>query len=207
PNEYETIIRAIRILDFATCISFVPRNASHRDYLSILPQKEPKGCWSSIGRIGGKQKLSLQKPEKGRSKCLGGPGRAIHEIMHSLGVFHEQSRSDRDNYINVIWDNVKPGTHSIQSAFCFKHNFNVAPDENVTFNFEYDYNSIMHYGSKHFSVKGKRTILPKKSGVVIGQRVNLSKTDCMKLNAMYGCLDQDAFAREKYTTICSAMGL
>lgn len=30
----------------------------------------------------------------------------MHEILHALGIFHEQSRSDRDRFVKVVWENV-----------------------------------------------------------------------------------------------------
>lgn len=39
-------------------------------------------------------------------KCLGGPGKAIHETLHALGIFHEQSRADRDDYVTLNRENV-----------------------------------------------------------------------------------------------------
>ena len=59
-------------------------------------------CWSSIGRSGGKQRLSLGKGCERK-------GVALHELMHVLGFFHEQSRLDRDKYVTVYWSNVDKG--------------------------------------------------------------------------------------------------
>ena len=55
---------------------------------------------SSIGRIGGKQDLCLTLD------CMS--GNVMHEIGHALGLLHEQTRYDRDNYIIVNIDNVEP---------------------------------------------------------------------------------------------------
>jgi hypothetical protein len=48
----------------------------------------------------------------------------------------------------------------------------------------------MHYGSSYFSKqKGKPTLVAKMKGEKIGQRKALSQTDCLKINELYGCLD------------------
>ena len=59
-------------------------------------------CYSMIGRDGGMQYLSLG------SGCFR-KGIAIHETMHLVGFFHEQSRLDRDRYVDVHYYNVLPG--------------------------------------------------------------------------------------------------
>ena len=61
-----------------TCIKFVPRRGTEPDYLSI--QSEQSGCWSSVGRVGGKQQINLQNPG-----CVSKVGTVIHEMMHALG--------------------------------------------------------------------------------------------------------------------------
>lgn len=59
-------------------------------------------CWSQVGIRGGKQQLSLG------SGCEN-KGRAIHELMHSLGFLHEQSRQDRDEHVTILYQNIQDG--------------------------------------------------------------------------------------------------
>lgn len=61
----------------------------------------------------------------------------------------------------------------------------------------------------HFSKeKGKPTITPKMPGVKrLGQRKALSKTDCLKVNDLYGCLTKNIFYQRKYYTICQNLGI
>lgn len=66
-------------------------------------------CWSFVGKFGGAQILSLEPPDEKGPNCLENEGRAIHELMHALGIFHEHSRADRDTYIDVHYENIIPG--------------------------------------------------------------------------------------------------
>lgn len=199
-DDQITIYQAIRTLNFMTCVNFVPWNGNSKDFLLIWPIKYPKGCWSYIGKIGGVQIVSLQPPDENGPNCLGGEGRALHELMHALGIFHEQSRDDRDRFVKVHWDNIIPG---------FRNNFEKQSKKNTSFNFEYDYESIMHYGMNAFSkVKGKPTLTAKMTGKKLGQRKSLSKTDCLKINDLYGCLDDsNSKISKKYYTLCRVLGL
>ena len=66
-------------------------------------------------------------------------GTIMHELLHTLGFWHEQSRPDRDYHIKINEDNIIPS---------MKHNFK--KQEGQTQNAPYDTCSIMHYNSNTF---------------------------------------------------------
>ncbi|XP_064353898.1 astacin-like metalloendopeptidase [Dromaius novaehollandiae] len=161
--------------DFArlTCVRFVPRS-SQRDFVSIAPMA---GCFSSVGRAGGMQPLSLAPA------CLrGGKGVALHELMHVAGFWHEHSRADRDDYISISWDNILPG---------FEGNFMKSRTPNMLVG--YDYSSVLHYSRYAFSRSGAPTITPLRAPAApLGQRRGLSASDAARVNRLYGCRDAAA---------------
>jgi len=132
------------------------------------------GCFSRVGRQGGVQVVSIG------TGCTAGS--AIHEIGHSLGLWHEQSRSDRDNFIQIVEANIDP-------MFLSNFDKHVLDGEDLG---PYDFGSIMHYPATAFSVNGQPTILAK-SGAPIGQRDGLSKGDLAGIRLMYPQLDWSKF--------------
>lgn len=69
-------------------------------------------CWSQIGRQGEIQQLSLGKGCETR-------GRAIHELMHGIGFYHEQSRQDRDQHVKILLQNVENGECTTTHENCY----------------------------------------------------------------------------------------
>ncbi|XP_018599957.1 high choriolytic enzyme 1-like isoform X2 [Scleropages formosus] len=170
--DMDRITIELGILDISsrTCVKFVPRTHED-DFLDIQPHS---GCWSYLGRTGGAQTLSLQSPG-----CMWS-GVVSHELMHALGFVHEQSRSDRNRYVTIKWENIVEGQ---------EHNFKKYETNNLKT--PYDYGSIMHYGRYAFSEDGDPTIVPKPDPrTPIGQRDGPSATDLHKINLLYNCGEQ-----------------
>ncbi len=126
------------------------------------------GCASWVGRLGNEQEVWVA------DNCAAGS--VMHEIGHALGLEHEHTRPDRDQYIQINWENI---------AADKRHNFDVAPEGSRLLG-EYDYESIMHYGPTNFSVNGKKTITPiLVSADIIGQRTAPSAGDLAAIAQLY----------------------
>jgi len=160
---------AVKELESVSCVRFVPRT-NEKDYVRIITGD---GCYSLIGRDGGQQQLSLGVG------CYR-KGIAIHEVMHLLGFFHEQSRLDRDDHVTVNYENAQLDA---------KRQFKKYKDADAnTLGEAYDPDSIMHYSNTAFSSNGRDTIIFKKNPTrKLGQRDHLSPIDIRQLNTLYRC--------------------
>eukprot|EP00058_Branchiostoma_floridae_P026505 XP_002611996.1 hypothetical protein BRAFLDRAFT_86955 [Branchiostoma floridae] len=108
-------------------------------------------------------------------------GVMMHELMHVIGFWHEQSRSDRDDWVVIQWENIQDG---------MAHNFDKYSQMEVdTLGAPYDYGSIMHYSAVSFSKSGLPTIVARNpTDETLGQRGGFSTTDVQKINQLYSCL-------------------
>lgn len=166
-------------------------------------QTNNSGCYSNVGHLDeGQQSLNLQLYPVGQG-CFR-LGTIMHEFLHTLGFYHMQSASERDDFVRIAWQHLAPGT---------EHNFNKYDADRISnFGELYDVTSIMHYSAYGFSKNGYATIIPNvRLGCVrftnsiyklsfapfslqditlidmMGQRAALSVLDIARLNAMYKC--------------------
>ena len=128
--------------------------------------------------VGGKQPINLA------DACS--TGNVIHEIGHAIGLFHEQSRLDRDNYITVQWDNIRSGyEHNFYNISRYSLNVGDHTDE-------LDFSSIMMYPSYAFTSNGLPTITKKDGSTFSSQRSSLSSGDVYGVSIMYPSVEEPA---------------
>ncbi|MCX6317845.1 MAG: M12 family metallopeptidase [Bacteroidetes bacterium] len=160
------ILWAINHVQSTTNLCLVPRT-NQTDYIQFV---SGSGCASYVGKQGGRQDITI-------GGCS--QGSVAHEILHAAGLWHEQSREDRDNYIIIRWANIQAGR---------EHNFDKHVSDGIDIGV-YDYGSIMHYGKTAFSKNGNNTIdiktPPGTAATVIGQRNGLSTKDRQAINYLY----------------------
>lgn len=172
--DVEQIYLAIEQYHKYTCIHLEPKTDTDEDYIEFTNDRS--GCWASLGRIGGRQQVNVQS-----GACTNRLGTVIHEIMHAVGFMHEQNRPDRDDWVQINYENIRSGAED---------NFQkLSSYYATTFNIPYDYNSVMHYNAYSFSKSGEATIVPLNDigDVDMGQRKQMSQLDIKKVNAMYKC--------------------
>lgn len=159
---------AIQYLSKATGLVFVPL-VDQRDGIVFEPGSEH--CLSALGKTGGRQPIRLA-PECGRTEIL-------HEMLHALGFLHEHSRSDRDAYVQVLWENVDPK---------FRDQFRILPAslEDPGRGTPFDFESVMLYPSTLFAKEPGLVTLQRKDGQRLRPvRDGLSAVDIRRIRDVY----------------------
>jgi hypothetical protein len=150
-----------------TNVHFVT-HANQEDVLVF--QKGQGTCKSYLGYIGGKQPIFLA------DACSA--NEIAHETMHALGFIHEQNRTDRDSYIDIVLANIDSR---------FNINFEKLSTSLIKVSglSKFDFESIMIYPQTMFSKNGQTTIKSKIDGEMVNPAQGLSAKDKERINKTY----------------------
>jgi len=167
-TKTDRIRQALKYLEKNSGIHFV---SYHDQKDAIIFERAAEHCLSLLGRQGGLQPIRLS------DHC--GVKEVLHEILHAMGFVHEHSRPDRDQYVEIVWDNIEPQ---------YRLQFEKVPDiwMGATGDSPFDATSVMMYPTDFFSRKpGLQTIRPKGNIIIRPVTQGLSDVDLMRLRRLY----------------------
>ncbi|XP_071963186.1 uncharacterized protein [Antedon mediterranea] len=180
-NHGSRIIEAMEILSDKTCLTFEEFDSSTMaDSKPRLVFATPEGgCYASLGFTDDTEDNFVFLGNSGCNTI----GVVIHEIGHAIGRRHEHTRPDRDEFIDVITENIESG---------FQSQFDIVTTQS-TLSVPYDLGSVMHYSRNTF----KKNDLADTDYVIethdamkqlsFGQQQSLSHVDSQFINALYEC--------------------
>lgn len=187
-DEMRQVFFTMKYIEHYTCLRFAFRTERDENYLYIR-NVEGK-CQSFVGNVRrGAQQVALD-PDSRSCAVPNFPGHVLHELIHALGFFHEHARDDRDNYIEIVYDNLSEDDDILRNFYK-----NSDSDKQVDYyGVPYNYGSIMHYSEKAGSINGDATIIrrnplptgiPKPLDGEMGQRERMTEGDAQMIRNMY----------------------
>jgi hypothetical protein len=156
---------------FTGVIQFVPYT-NQTDYVNFYfdPDNFSGSCEAYEGRVGGEQTVG------GSGTCTAAT--IMHEMGHTVGVWHEQTRPDRNTYVNVNYNAVIKGSRS---------NFDQLLDNDQVLT-PYDYASVMEYPAFSFSRNGEPCIESIPAGIPLSNQNGYSASDIDGIDRLYGAI-------------------
>lgn len=188
-----------------TCISFQEVNNTYQEQKVYINQGPICASWVGMQNNPLPQPLFLKRDAALVKKPI-----ILHELGHSLGLEHEHTRIDRDEYVTIHEENVQPDQ---------AHNFNRSSEGHAKdYGVAYDYTSIMHYSQNFFSRDDNSVTITARDGYYQGAMGNygtLSFSDVKIINLMYNCnadcpditCPGEGFLNGNCTCMCPGTGL
>ncbi len=153
-------------------IKFVART-TQADYVNFYfdPNYNNAQCEANVGRVGGAQQVG----GAGGSVNPCTVSTLLHEMGHVIGLWHEQSRPDRNTYISVNYGNVIKG-----SFYNYTQLYDNAQEPTL-----FDYASVMEYPAFAFSRNGAPVIESIPAGIPLSNLSGYSAADIDGIERLY----------------------
>ncbi len=190
----------MRLIEDYTNINFKPRE-SNGFYIEFIPV-ESGNHRATAGRnlFRKKHEIKINNSQNDQGYYAGTAGIFAHEILHTLGLPHEQSRYDRDDYVIIHKEHIKRDARRNFRKYSYSSD---AP---------YDYLSILHYGSFYFQKAGlgyDKPTIERLDGVKFWapNRSRLSDKDIKKINELYPTIRRPYVTTSEISSIASSSAL
>ncbi len=154
---------------FSGLVQWVPRT-TQTDYVNFQmdPADSGNSGYSNIGRTGGLQIIHCA------INCS--VATLAHEMGHTIGLYHEQSRSDRNNYVTVNFSHVRADEIADDA---------IATDNAWVYG-PYDFGSIMEYFAFNLTADGSQTIQSLPAGIPLSNTSYYTTADIDTIRRIYG---------------------
>ncbi|KAJ2946639.1 hypothetical protein O0L34_g12696 [Tuta absoluta] len=178
PLQTAAILEGIADIERHSCIKFRKRRPDEGIY--TLVTGGAGGCFAHVGYWAARGVHTYNVARNTPGVGCFRHATIVHEWLHILGFFHMQSTHNRDDYVQIVEENLQPGT---------ENNFEIyTPDMVSNLEIEYDYVSCMHYSAYAFSRNGEKTIIAlREHEGEMGQRLYITDKDWLRLNRHYNC--------------------
>nr|WP_315027134.1 M12 family metallopeptidase [uncultured Chryseobacterium sp.] len=160
------ITSAVNEYNSKTNTQWIPRTNQSNYVEFIFGSSSGADGWAHIGYQGGKQTVSLDQYIS--------VGSVIHEMGHTVGLYHEHTRKDRDQYVTILWNNIQDGQ---------AYNFNIY--NSGTDIGPFNINSVMMYWPNSYSKNGQPTIKRANNTTFTYNRTGFTTGDINTINTMY----------------------
>ncbi len=190
------ILGSMAAIEISSCVHFRPATADDSDYVRIKHDED--GCFAHLGYYPG---FGEHKCNLDLSGCVF-HSVVVHELLHNTGFSHEHQRLDRDNFVDIHWENLesdafsqfyKRGTTGLDcNTECTPADTSgcgtcTRGEDHTTFGLPYDPDSIMHYDNDAFSKNGGDTITWDLDNTRQLSTDVMTALDIQKLNMAYSC--------------------
>lgn len=160
------ISSAVSEYNTKTNTQWIPRTNQTNYVEFVFGSSSGADGWAHIGYQGGKQTVSLDQYIS--------VGSVIHEMGHTVGLYHEHCRKDRNQYLSIQWNNIQDGQ---------AYNFNIY--NSGTDIGPFNINSVMMYWPDSYSKNGQPTIKKANNTNFTYNRTGFTTGDINTINAMY----------------------
>ncbi|WP_025146136.1 M12 family metallopeptidase [Pedobacter jeongneungensis] len=164
------ILNSISDWEASTPIRFVQRT-NQANYINFQGAPPNGSGDSQLGMIGGEQLIRLAANADKTT--------VTHEIGHAIGLFHEQTRADRDQYININSANINNTWRSQYEIYSLGTGSEIGTFDFYSIMLYYPYNSAASVGGN------TAPQMTKKDGSIWGYNEYLSQGDIDGVNALY----------------------